>query len=164
MAQEQTYTYYAFVSYSHKDEKWGKWIQSALERYRLPAAVRREVGKPLPQRIHPVFRDDTDLGVGRLADNLKQELEQSRFLIVVCSPNSAKPNDEGKHWVNEEVTRFCGMGRADRVIPVIVEGTAETAFCPKIVEEGLLGLDATKHSRVRILNDLVAKILGLRPD
>lgn len=163
-AEQPGYTYYAFVSYSHKDEKWGKWIQNALEHYRLPAAVRKEVGKPLPEKIHPVFRDDTDLGACRLEAGLQQELEQSRFLIVVCSPNSAKPNTEGKHWVNEEVVRFCAMGRADRVIPVIVDGTAETAFCPKIAEEGLLGLDATKHPKARILNDLVAKILGLRPD
>ncbi len=160
----ESYTYYAFVSYSHKDEKWGRWIQTALERYRLPAAVRKEVGKPLPQRIHPVFRDDTDLGAGRLENNLRQELEQSRYLIVVCSPNSAKPNAEGRHWVDEEVARFCEMDRTDRVIPVIVAGTAETSFCPKIREEGLLGLDATSHSRSRILNDIVAKILGLRPD
>ncbi len=164
MDEKQTYTYYAFVSYSHKDEKWGKWVQNALERYRLPAAVRKEVGKPLPQKIHPVFRDDTDLGACRLEVGLQQELEQSRFLIVVCSPNSAKPNAEGKHWVNEEVKRFCEMGRANRVIPVIVKGTKEEAFCPKLVEEDLLALDATKHPRVRILNDLVAKILGLRPD
>lgn len=32
MTHEQTYTYYAFVSYSHKDEKWGRWIQGALGR------------------------------------------------------------------------------------------------------------------------------------
>ena len=164
MNDEQTYTYYAFVSYSHKDEKWAKWIQAALERYRLPAVVRKEVGKPLPPKICPVFLDDTDLGPGRLLDKIRQELEQSRFLIVVCSPNSAKPNAEGKHWVNEEATRFCELGRADRVIPVIVDGTAETAFCPTIRAEGLLGLDATKHSKARVLNDLVAKILGLRPD
>lgn len=164
LCSQTGYTYYAFVSYSHKDEKWSKWIQNALEHYRLPAVVRKEVGKPLPRKIHPVFRDDTDLGPGRLEDELQQELEQSQFLIVVCSPNSAKPNAEGKHWVNKEVSRFCAMGRVDRVIPVIVEGTAATAFCPKIAEEGLLGLDATKQPKARILNDLVAKILGLRPD
>ena len=158
------FTYYAFVSYSHKDEKWARWIQSALERYRLPAAVRKEAGKPLPERIRPVFRDATDLGVGKLVDNLRQELEQSKFLIVVCSPNSARPNAEGKHWVDEEVVHFCELGRADRIIPVIVGGTKETAYCPKLEEEDILGLDATKHPRERILNDLVAKILGLRPD
>ncbi len=87
---------------------------------------------------------------GKLVDNLRQELDQSRFLIVVCSPNSAKPNAEGRHWVNEEVERFCELGRADHVIPVIVEGTAETSLCPKIREEGLLGLDVTCHSKGRI--------------
>lgn len=164
MSEHQAYTYYAFVSYSHKDEKWGKWIQSALEHYRLPAVVRKEVGKPLPQKIHPVFRDDTDLGACRLEAGLQQELEQSRFLIVVCSPNSAKPNAEGRHWVNEEVKRFCDMGRTDNVIPVIVEGTKETSFCPKLAEINNIGPDATKQSKARVLNNLVAKILGLRPD
>lgn len=157
-------TYFAFVSYSHKDEKWAKWIQDALESYRLPAAVRKEAGKPLPPRIRPVFRDATDLGVGKLVDNLRRELEQSRFLIVVCSPHSARPNEQGKHWVDQEVERFCELGRADRIIPVIVGGTKETAYCPKLAEEDILGLDATKQPRERILNDLVAKILGLRPD
>lgn len=164
MSEHQAYTYYAFVSYSHKDEKWGKWIQSALEHYRLPAVVRKEVGKPLPQKIHPVFRDDTDLGACRLEAGLQQELEQSRFLIVVCSPNSAKPNAEGRHWVNEEVKRFCDMGRTDNIIPVIVEGTKETSFCPKLAEINNIGPDATKQSKARVLNNLVAKILGLRPD
>lgn len=164
MSEHQACTYYAFVSYSHKDEKWGKWIQSALEHYRLPAVVRKEVGKPLPQKIHPVFRDDTDLGACRLEAGLQQELEQSRFLIVVCSPNSAKPNAEGKHWVNEEVKRFCDMGRTENVIPVIVEGTKETSFCPKLAEINNIGPDATKQSKARVLNNLVAKILGLRPD
>ena len=163
-AGQTDYIYYAFVSYSHKDGKWAKWIQNALERYRLPAALRREAEKPLPIRIHPVFRDSTDLGVGKLAETLRKELDQSKYLIVVCSPNSARPNEEGKHWVNEEVARFCELGHADRIIPVIVGGTKDTAYCPKLLEEDILGLDATKHPKPRILNDLVAKILGLRPD
>ena len=28
--------YRAFISYSHRDSKWGKWLQSALESYKLP--------------------------------------------------------------------------------------------------------------------------------
>lgn len=27
----------AFISYSHKDAEWGRWVQRELERYRLPA-------------------------------------------------------------------------------------------------------------------------------
>lgn len=101
---------YAFISYSHRDEKWAAWIQRKLEAYRLPSVIRKEAGSTIPERIRPVFRDATDLGAGRLRNNLQKELETSRFLIVVCSPNSATPNAEGKHWVNDEVTHFASLG------------------------------------------------------
>ena len=94
----ESYTYYAFVSHSHRDAKWATWIQNALERYRLPSSVRKAVGKPLPKRLAPVFRDATDLGSCQLVEGLHRELEASRFLIVICSPDSAKPNAEGKHF------------------------------------------------------------------
>ena len=51
------FIYYAFISYSHKDEKWAKWLQRKLESYRLPTVIRKESGKPLPKRIAPVFLD-----------------------------------------------------------------------------------------------------------
>ena len=159
-----SYANYAFISYSHKDEKWAAWIQQKLEAYRLPSVIRKEAGSTIPERIRPVFRDATDLGAGRLRNNLQEELEASRFLIVVCSPNSAKPNEEGMHWVNDEVTHFASLGRADRIIPVIVDGDEKTAFCPKLTELGILAVDATKKSRDRTLNDIVAALLDLRPD
>ena len=34
----QQYTYYAFISYQRKDEKWAKWLQRKLENYKLPVA------------------------------------------------------------------------------------------------------------------------------
>ncbi len=163
-AMSEEYANYAFISYSHKDEKWAAWIQQKLEAYRLPSVIRKEAGSTIPERIRPVFRDATDLGAGRLRNNLQEELEASRFLIVVCSPNSAKPNEEGKHWVNDEVTHFASLGRADRIIPVIVDGDEKTAFCPKLTELGILAVDATKKSHARTLNDIVAALLGLRPD
>ena len=168
MNQNQDFIYYAFISYSHKDEKWAKWLQRKLESYRLPTVIRKESAKVLPKRIAPVFLDATDLSVGKLNAKLNQELEASRYLIVVCSPNSAKPNSNGDHYVNKEVGVFSSLGRVDRIIPVIVDGVPgdpeKECFCPKIHELDLVGLDATKHSRTRILNDVVAKILSLRPD
>ena len=160
----ESYTYYAFVSHSHRDAKWAMWIQNALERYRLPSSVRKTVRKPLPKRLVPVFRDATDLGSCPLVEGLHRELEASRFLVVICSPDSAKPNAEGKHFVEHEVEYFIALGRGDRIIPVIVRGTPEESFCPSIRESGLLAIDATKTSRARVLNDIVARILGLRPD
>ena len=98
---DQRYEYYAFISYSHKDEKWAQWLHQKLETYRLPNVIQKEHGGTLPKPPYKVFRDVTDLGVGALRENLHKELEDSRFLIVICSPSSAKPNAEGKHWVND---------------------------------------------------------------
>ena len=162
--KDESYQYYAFISYSHKDQKWAEWIQRAIEHYKLPAIIRRESQKPLPRRIAPVFRDATDLGVDVLVDGLHEELEKSRFLIVVCSPNSAKPNAEGKHFVDEEVRHFCELGRTKQIIPVIIEGAPEESFGPVLKSKEILALDATKQPKERILNDIVAKILGLKPD
>ena len=164
----EEYTYYAFISYSHHDEKWAKWLHRKLEHYRLPAVIRKQSGKSLPERIAPVFLDTDDLGVGKLDEKLYQELENSRYLIVICSPNSAVPNLQGIHYVNLEVEYFSSLGRDDQIIPIIIDGSPndpeQCCFCPKLKKLGLIGLDATKFPRKRVLNDVIAKILGLRPD
>jgi len=30
------YRYFAFISYSHRDRRWGDWLHRALETYRVP--------------------------------------------------------------------------------------------------------------------------------
>lgn len=107
---------YAFISYNHKDVKWAKWLQSKLESYKLPADIHNEFEDS--QYLRPVFRDKTDLNTGVLANELRKELEDSKFLIVICSPNSAK-----SAWVSDEVKAFIEMGRLDRIIPFVVSGT-----------------------------------------
>lgn len=57
------YRYWAFISYSHADEAWARWLHKALETYTVP---RRLVGGPhpdgrIPQRLYPVFRDRDEL-------------------------------------------------------------------------------------------------------
>jgi hypothetical protein len=54
---EQDFTYYAFISYSHKDAQWAEWVQRAIEHYKLPTVIRKEAQKPLPKRIAPVFAE-----------------------------------------------------------------------------------------------------------
>ena len=162
---EESYKYFAFISYSHRDEKWAKFIQDELEGYKLPNVIRKEVNRELPKRIHPIFRDATDLGVGLLEDNLKAELAESKYLIVICSPNSAKENADGKCWVDSEVHYYAReLKRGNRIIPIIIEGTPNEAFCKTLKQMECLALDATKHQKARIVNDVVAKILGLKPD
>ena len=108
------YVYDAFISYSHKDLEWGRRLQRELEGYRLPRELRREKNGNVRLKI---FRDQTDLAGAELKESLTRELERSRFLIVICSPASA-----ASRWVDDEIRTFCAMGRANRVIPFIIDG------------------------------------------
>lgn len=170
---EKNFTYFAFISYSHRDSKWAAWIQNQLEHYHLPAVARKEMkqqGVELPKNIRPVFRDATDLAPGELKAHIQQELQESKFLVVICSPNSAHVNADGKNWVDEEVKSFIRFHGKTNVIPVIVDGEpfpkdpANACFSPSLADADILGLDVKKIGRERTLNDLVATILDLKPD
>src|SRR6201995_5266665 len=83
--------YRAFLSYSHRDAAWGKWLHKALEGYRVDKdlAGRTTAAGPVPKTLHPIFRDREDFSAGHsLADQTIAALESSRFLVVVCSPDA----------------------------------------------------------------------------
>lgn len=159
------FEYYAFISYKREDEKWAKWLQNKLMTYKLPAALRKEIPR-LPKRIHPVFRDKTDLGPCILTEGLRKELERSQYLIVVCSPKAAK-----SEWVGKEIDAFSGMGRADRIIPFIVEGEPNSnndreCFHPVIKEKipETLGINVNEIGKQQAFVKVAAKLLDLRFD
>jgi eukaryotic-like serine/threonine-protein kinase len=86
--------YAAFISYSHADARWAAWLQSRLERYRVPRHLVGQHGSRgvVPQRLGRCFRDRSELSAGNhLADALKDALRRSRALIVLCSPGAARP-------------------------------------------------------------------------
>ena len=122
MQDNLAYRYFAFISYSSKDKKVAENLQKKIEGYRLPTVLRNELeaasGKKFPKRVKPLFRDMTDLSAGLLGKSILRELEDSRFLLVICSPDSAK-----SEWVNQEVENFILMGRYERIIPYIIAGT-----------------------------------------
>lgn len=159
MESNVNFKYYAFISYSHEDEEYAKRIQKKLTEYKLPSVIRK-ANPLLPDNVRPIFRDATNLTTGMLQETLHSELEHSKFLIVLCSPNSAKPNDENKHWVNNEVQHFIDLGRAEFIIPVIVGGEPhasnanEECFCPALLSlpggDELLGIDIRKSEKQKI--------------
>ena len=127
--------YRAFISYSHRDEKWAAWLHSALETYRVPKAL---VGQTtqfgvVPARLAPIFRDRDELASATdLGQLLTQALRDSACQIVICSPAAAL-----SRWVTEEVLTFKRLGGSDRVFCLIVDGepytgAADEAF-PKAV-------------------------------
>jgi tetratricopeptide (TPR) repeat protein len=120
VAQIAAIGYRAFLSYSHRDKAWGKWLHGALEGYRIDKDLVGRVTPAgvVPRTLRPIFRDREDFAAGHsLTAQTLAALAASEFLIVLCSPHSAQSK-----YVNEEIRRFKAMGRADRVIPVIVGG------------------------------------------
>ena len=171
---EQKYKYFAFISYSSKDYKWGKCVQRRLEGYRMPVTLCSEHGwKRKP--INPVFFAPTDIQPGPLTEELKARLSDSKHLIVICSPNSAQSD-----WVGQEIEYFYKeLGRKD-IHFFIVDGTPHTGdkttecFNPIVEKLGMPEiLGANIHEQVsrwswinkeRAYVQLITKLLGVEFD
>ncbi|MEZ5460443.1 TIR domain-containing protein [Dokdonella sp.] len=171
------FRYWAFISYSHTDASWGRWLHKALETYRVP---RRLVGMPIaagsvPARLTPVFRDRDELPTASdLGAAVEEALSQSWCLIVICSPESAR-----SRWVNEEVLAFQRLGRGDRIHCLVVDGGPDPAapLCfPPSLEQAQsrtansksepVAADARRFAdgRSHALLKLIAGILGIGYD
>ena len=121
----QQFKYWAFISYSHADEEWAKWLHKSIETYRVPRKLvgRDTANGPLPKRLFPVFRDRDELpGASDLGGKIQDALKTSRSLIVVCSPKSAVSK-----WVNEEIKTYKALGGADRVLCLMIDGEPNAA-------------------------------------
>ncbi len=169
-------SYKAFISYSHQDEPWAKWLHKALESYKVPRGLvgeKRQSGAA-PEKLYPVFRDREELSSSAdLSGNVQDALERSESLVVICSPSSAK-----SRWVNEEIRLFRSLGRSDRIFCMVVDGDPQAAtldeacFPPALLESGVgethepLAADVRKWADGKLLAKLklISGILGIRLD
>ena len=121
--------YWAFISYSHRDEAWARWLHRALETYRIPKQLARSAtrgGGLSADRIYPVFRDRDELSGGfDLSEKITSALYQSRFLIVICSPSAA-----ASRHVQQEIDIFESFGREQSVLCLIVDGEPGASSLP----------------------------------
>jgi TIR domain/WD domain, G-beta repeat len=138
-----SFQYRAFLSYSHRDTAWGRWLHQALEGYGVDKDLvgRETTAGPIPKALRPIFRDREDFAAGAsLGNQTLAALEASQFLVVICSPHAAQSK-----YVNEEIRRFKALGRGDHIIPVIVDGephdVARECFPPALCFK--LGPDGT---------------------
>jgi len=108
--------YLAFISYSHSDEKFAKKLHNALETYKVPKKIQHDY--ECPDRLYPIFRDKNELPTSAtLTENISAALKNSKSLIVICSPNSAK-----SRWVNEEIRQFKALGKESQILACIIDG------------------------------------------
>jgi tetratricopeptide (TPR) repeat protein len=172
--------YRAFISYSHKDTRWAKWVHRGLEGFHVgDDLVGRETGLGrVPKSLRPVFRDRDEFTAGHsLSDQTRAALDDSAALVVICSPNAAKSD-----YVNEEIRLFKSRHPDRLVIPLIVDnvpGDAEPQCFPsalafKVTSDGtvttipdsILAADARKtgDSRDLALAKVVASLIGVPVD
>ena len=87
---ESPYTYFAFISHSSTDEKEVRRLWHAIEWYRIPSKYRIKVGNKKNAWLRPVFWYKYDLTSTDLKAGLMKELDASRNLILLCSPEAAR--------------------------------------------------------------------------
>jgi tetratricopeptide (TPR) repeat protein len=126
--------YKAFISYSWSDKKWANWLHHALETYHTPKEL---VGQPaanggeVPARLHPIFKDREEEAAGHgITAAIEAGMGASEFLIVVCSPRSAK-----SEWVNKEIAWFKANRDPHKILAVVVDGEPGASFMPGREEE-----------------------------
>ncbi len=102
--------YDAFISYSHAaDGRLAPALEHGLERLARPWNRLRALS---------VFRDESNLPPNQnLRDTLKGALDQSRWFVLLASPESA-----ASEWVNEEVAHWCDTKGVTQLIIVLTGG------------------------------------------
>ncbi len=113
--------YDAFISYRHTPESiaFARKLQAKLEGYRPPRSL-KQTRKPFAR----VFLDKNELAcVPSLRQELVLRLQQSDFLIVLCTPETPL-----SPWVDWEIETFLRCHAPDRIVPVLLGGNEQNAF------------------------------------
>ena len=171
-----SFRYKAFISYSHTDESWAKWLHGRLETYRVPRHIVRVHGLD-SNRLIPIFRDRDELASSSsLSATIQQALAESECLIVICSPDAAE-----SRWVNEEIKLFKRTGRADRVYCFLVgdpalsfpaaalvdvdgDGYATAEETEPLAADAREQADGRNDARLKIISGLLEVPFGLLRD
>ena len=128
--------YFAFLSYSHRNQAIADWLHQALERFVVPSHL---VGRitdhgAVPRRLTPIFRDLNELPASNdLGAEIRSAIAASRFLIVLCSPAAAR-----SRWTNAEIEAFKRARPEGCVFAAIVDGEPFASDLPGREDEECL--------------------------
>ncbi len=119
----EQYNYKAFISYRHTspDQEIASKLHTLIETYTVPKDIREKLGI---QKMGRVFRDQEELPLSKdLGADIRAALENSEWLIVVCSPRYLE-----SRWCNAELDYFIELGKRDHILPILVEGEPDESF------------------------------------
>ncbi|MDF2544462.1 MAG: hypothetical protein K0S47_4180 [Herbinix sp.] len=117
-------SYDAFISYRHTphDKAIAIKLQRLLENYRPP----KSNSYANKSKIDRIFRDESELPTsGDLGADIQKALEQSAYLIVICSEETSK-----SQWCMEEIDYFKQLhsGNCNNILTLLVSGNPREVF------------------------------------
>ena len=150
---QNTYKYYAFISYSRKNSKASKYLQVELEHFRIPVKYVAEENRPQVQTyLRPIFRDRRDLKVGEesFTEDIKAAIAQSRYLIVLCSPEAA-----ASEFVKEEIKHFLATHNNNyrAIVPVVLKGNPGSNDDTECLPVSLRNAEITRRNLASMIPD-----------
>jgi len=156
---EKEYIYDAFISYRHTalDRTIADKLQKRLERYKPPSSA---LGGRGFKKLR-IFRDETELPTSsNLSDDIRNALENSRFLIVLCS----KTTKQSK-WCMQEINHFKEIhgGMTDKIVTVLTEGEPADVFPIELCTETrtIIDDDGTERKETVDIEPLAANVSAL---
>ena len=149
--------YDAFISYRHSelDKFVATTLHKKLESFKLPKNVKSPTGK---KKIERVFRDQDELPLAsNLSDPITEALENSDYLLVICTPRL--PESE---WCKKEIETFIKLHGRDKVLAVLAEGEPEESFPEALTKEAyeVVNPDGTRETKYRVFEPLAADVRG----
>lgn len=141
---DKKYDFFAFISYNSDDLKEAWRLKKKLDSYNLPTVLRKKYNKKR-KPTREAFLDKINIQIGDLTDELREKLDSSNYLIVLCSPRSAQSN-----YVKAEIEYFTRNGREKEMLLFIIESdpaNIEACFNPaiKIAEKRWSERDGINH-------------------
>ena len=122
---EKEYKYDAFISYRHSnlDKFVAENLHKVLETYELPKNIKEKLNIK-GRTIKRVFRDQDELPLSsNLEDPIVDALNNSKYLIVICTPRL-----KDSLWCKKEIETFKKLRGRKNIFCVLAEGEPNESF------------------------------------
>jgi tetratricopeptide (TPR) repeat protein len=153
------------LTFCRGDRRFGEWLRRELDAWRIDKSLvgRWTPAGAVPATLSPVGCNRAQRGAGgALAGEARIALAHAQFLVVLCSPAAAQDG-----FIDAQIRAFQAMGRAARVIPVVIAGEpgspARECLPPALRLSPARPIDLRPHrdGRERGKQKIVAALLGL---
>ena len=138
-----------------EDREIAERLADSLRSYRLPANTE------LPDPSLDFRKICVDIADRPLDDGIRAELDDSRYLTILCSPDTKEDPA-----VNERLDYFREQAGKDQIIAVIVRGEPAEAFPPSFIEHEVVQYimpDMTVVERTETIEPVAADLRADTP-